>query len=56
MTASLLPSNASGAEQALALSLARLSDIPVPNRDLWNPRTIPAHLLPWLAWSLSIGE
>ncbi|EDP63837.1 phage tail protein I [alpha proteobacterium BAL199] len=56
MTASLLPSNASAAEQALALSLARLSDIPVPNRDLWNPRTIPAHLLPWLAWSLSIGE
>ncbi len=56
MTASLLPSNASAAEMALALSLARLSDIPVPNRDLWNPRTIPAHLLPWLAWSLSIGE
>ena len=56
MTASLLPSNVSAAEQALALSLARLSDIPVPNRDLWNPRTIPAHLLPWLAWSLSIGE
>jgi phage tail P2-like protein len=56
MTASLLPSNASAAEQALALSMARLSDIPVPNRDLWNPHNIPAHLLPWLAWSLSIGE
>lgn len=25
-------------------------------RSLWNPQTIPAHLLPWLAWALSVDE
>lgn len=28
--------------------------LPVPLRALWNPDTCPAHLLPWLAWALSI--
>ncbi|HYD67001.1 phage tail protein I [Azospirillum sp.] len=56
MTASLLPSNATVAETAIAATAGRLSAVPVPNRDLWNPQAIPAHLLPWLAWSLSIGE
>lgn len=56
MTGSLLPSNATATETAVAMTVARLSSVPVPGRDLWNAHAIPAHLLPWLAWSLSIGE
>lgn len=34
---------------------AVLSDsLPVPIRDVWNPATCPAALLPWLAFGLSI--
>ena len=52
--ASLLPPNASSAERSLEASTARVADVPVPIRDLWNPDTCPTHLLPWLAWGLSI--
>ncbi|HYD23843.1 MAG TPA: phage tail protein I [Croceibacterium sp.] len=54
MTASLLPPNVTAAERALEGAAARLEDVPVPIRALWNPATCPAFLLPWLAWSLSI--
>lgn len=54
MTEPLLPPNSTAAEHALAQSVARLSDVPVPIRDLWNPATCPATFLPWLAWGLSI--
>lgn len=56
MSDSLLPPNASASEQALALSLARLSEVPVPLRPLWDVETCPAALLPWLAWTLSLDE
>lgn len=56
MTASLLPPNASALERALEDASARLADIPVPLRQLWNPTTCPADLLPWLAWALSIDS
>ncbi|RJF81131.1 phage tail protein I [Azospirillum cavernae] len=52
----LLPPNATAQERAISVTLARLADVPVPIRDLWNPWTIPAELLPWLAWTLSIDE
>lgn len=51
---SLLPINATEQEQAIAEAIARIGDVPVPLRDLWNPDTCPADLLPWLAWALSI--
>lgn len=35
---------------------ARLSSVPVPIRQLWNPDTCPASLLPWLAWAFSLDE
>lgn len=54
--ASLLPNNATGAELALEHSTARVGSVPVPVRDLWNPDTCPADLLPWLAWALSVDE
>lgn len=56
MTSSLLPPNASVLERALEEATARLADIPVPLRQLWNPDACPADLLPWLAWALSIDS
>lgn len=54
MSKTLLPPNATDAELAIEAATARLADIPVTLRDLWNPTTCLADLLPWLAWSLSI--
>ena len=51
---SLLPPNASPLETALEQAGGRLSDVPMPIRDLWNPKTCPRALLPWLAWGVSI--
>lgn len=53
---SLLPSNATTLERAIEQSTARLSELAVPLRELWNPDTCPEHLLPWLAWSLSLDS
>lgn len=50
----LLPPNATRLERALADATARLSDVPTPLRDLWNPDSCPVALLPYLAWALSI--
>lgn len=50
----LLPPNATTSERALAETVARVSDVPVPVSDLWNPQTCPAALLPWLAWTLHV--
>lgn len=33
---------------------ARVGDIPAPARELWDPDTCPAALLPFLAWALSV--
>ena len=51
---SLLPPKSSPLERKLAKVGARISDLPVPIKTLWNPWTCPAHLLPWLAWSLGV--
>ena len=52
--ASLLPPNATPEERSLSEGVARLSDVPVTLRELWNPDTCPESLLPWLAWALSV--
>lgn len=52
----LLPPNASPLERALEHAVARISDVPTPLRDLWNPDTCPAELLPYLAYALSIDS
>lgn len=54
--ASILPPNRTDAEVALEGATARLTDLPVPIRDLWNPATCPAALLGHLAWSLSVDD
>ncbi|MBF0195461.1 MAG: phage tail protein I [Magnetococcales bacterium] len=50
----LLPANASELERDLEQVAARIDEIPVPIKHLWNPHTCPIELLPWLAWALSI--
>lgn len=50
----LLPPNSTALESALEATMARISDVPVPLRTLWNPQTCPAELLPWLAWGVSV--
>lgn len=54
MSNDLLPPNAAPGTRAISGALDRLSDVPVPLRQLWDPYTCPAELLPWLAWALSI--
>lgn len=52
----LMPPNSSGLDHKLSQVCSRIEDIPVPLRDLWNPNTCPAELLPWLAWTLSLDS
>ncbi|HBN7642434.1 phage tail protein I [Pseudomonas aeruginosa] len=53
---SLLPPNASPLERKLEQATLRLGTMAVPLRELWNPETCPANLLPWLAWTLSLDS
>lgn len=52
----LLPYNATDAERALANTIARISDVPVVVREVWNPDTCPSNVLPWLAWAFSVDD
>lgn len=52
----LLPYNATDQERALANTIARISDVPVIVREVWNPDTAPASVLPWLAWAFSVDD
>lgn len=51
----LLPPNATPLERALAKASA-MPHSPEVIRQLWNHRTCPLHLLPWLAWAWSVDE
>jgi phage tail P2-like protein len=53
--ASILPPSATAQERAIDEACeARIDGIGSPLRTLWNPETISADLLPWLAWALSV--
>ena len=52
----LLPINATSQERAISDVVARVGDVPVPIRDIWNPDTCPSELLAWLAWAFSVDE
>jgi len=56
MSDDLLPYNATEAERALANTTARISDVPVVVREVWNPDTCPSNVLPWLAWAFSVDD
>lgn len=34
--------------------MARIEDVPIAIRSMWDPATCPAFMLPWIAWGLSI--
>lgn len=52
----LLPPNATPAERALSEAVARVGDVPVMVREVWNPDTCPPALLPWLAWAFTVDS
>lgn len=57
MTERLLPPNATPFEANLEQAAgSRIEALPVPLRDVWNPDTCPAGLLPWLAWAFSVEK
>lgn len=53
---SILPPNASPLERALEQGAARITDVPIPLRELWDPEECPLEFLPWLAWALSVDR
>lgn len=52
----LLPTGSSVLELAAAKACAELERVPVPLRTLWNWRTCPINLLPYLAWAFSVDR
>ncbi|MEN3258522.1 phage tail protein I [Sodalis endosymbiont of Spalangia cameroni] len=56
MNNALLPPSASHFMRHTEKVTARLSDIPVELRQLWDADTCPAALLPHLAWALSVDR
>lgn len=52
----LLPVGSSPLELAAAKASAELTHVPVLLRQLWNPATCPAPLLPYLAWVFSVDR
>lgn len=51
---SLLPPNASKHERDIEAVIS--PPLSFPNRDIWNPDKCPEHLLPHLAWALSVDN
>ena len=56
MSNDLLPPSASRMERVAARVCASLGEVPVPLRQLWNPWTCRADLLPYLAWAFSVDR
>lgn len=56
MSDRLLPVGSSPLEVAAATALSEIQRVPVPLRTLWNWRTCPVNLLPYLAWALSVDR
>jgi hypothetical protein len=50
----LLPPNATRWERAYGAETGRVTAIPVPVEDVWRWDSCPSHILPWLAWALSV--
>ena len=53
---SLLPPNASTLLRDLEEIFGDSFDLPTLNRYVVNPDLAPAHILPWLAWALSVDD
>ena len=53
---SLLPPNASALLRDLEEIFGDSFDLPTLNRYVVNPDLAPVHILPWLAWALSVDD
>ena len=53
-TDNLLPPNQTALEAGLSEVQARLNELPVTVRQLWDAERCPEACLPWLAWALSV--
>ena len=53
---SLLPPNATALLRDLENVFGDSFDLPTLNRYVVNPDLAPAHILPWLAWALSVDD
>jgi phage tail P2-like protein len=49
-----LPPNATKLERDVSETFTSISNIPNPISTIYNVDTCPEHLLPWLAWALSV--
>jgi phage tail P2-like protein len=56
MSSRLLPVGSSPLEIAAAAACAKLENIPLPLRELWDPLACPLPFLPYLAWALSVDR
>lgn len=57
MQNSLLPPNATPLERAIeTVIMTQLQSVPITLRDLWHPDRCPEHLLPWLAYTVSVDD
>lgn len=56
MSNSLLPYSSSQFMRRTETATARINDIPVNLRQLWDPDECPTGLLPYLAWALSVDR
>ena len=55
MNNSLLPPNATKLDRAAETSMVAAVDrIPLMHRKVWSPDDCPAHILPWLAWTVGV--
>lgn len=56
MSDRLLPVGSSALEVAAAEACAKIETLPVSLRKLWNAKTCPVELLPYLAWAWSVDR
>ena len=58
MKTSLLPSSATSQERAIEdVTSTQIEKLPAEDvAKVWNPDTCPTHMLPWLAWALSVDH
>ncbi len=56
MNSRLLPVGSSPLEVAAAAACAKLENVPLPLRELWDPLACPLEFLPYLAWALSVDR
>jgi phage tail P2-like protein len=56
VTDTLLPDNATNFERSMEGAMSRISDVPVPVREVWSVPNCPSDLLPWLASALQVGQ